>query len=634
LEIRAAIVSSPPRQSISPATAAEWRRRREASVELSPPPDDESARNGSDGQKASNTSDGKKAGNGFRVPAYAAALRSTDTTTDGFAESQRAGLALMASLAKTTQQGGDSQTGNHIALPAPDLAEEQSVKQQSLLSVVQPPAAATRFHVPRLLLAILTVQAVLSARLIHANTAFEDEALYLWAGRLEWTHWLHGTLIPPFPTYFSGAPIIYPPLAALADSVGGLSGARILSLCFMLGATVMLWKVTERLYGYRAAFFAAGLWAVLGPTQRLGAFATYDAMALFLIALAAWCVTSGRGRRDATGWMLAGACALVLANATKYASALFDPTVAALAFLTGYPPGGKVAGRRVAYLLAIMAAAIIILLQVGQGWYIAGIDQTTLTRHYGGTPVPVILRSAWEWTAIVIVPAVFALAIAFKTEHTVPGRWLLAILASTALLVPIEQARIHTYTALSKHVDFGAWFAVIAAGYAADCAVRWLRGRGARIAAASVCTTALVPVALSGISQADSFFGWPGAGNLIPAVRQLTTNGGRFLADNTPVLEYYMPDVSWRKWSSVYGITLPSGRRVPEIGNDVGPYRALLAEHYFNLVILAFTDKPMLDNSIARYLQSDNSYRFVGAVPFNNPGAHGSYLIWMYRGGP
>ena len=199
------------------------------------------------------------------------------------------------------------------------------------------------------------------ARLLHANTAFEDEALYLWAGHLEWAHWLHGARIPVFPTYFSGAPVIYPPLGALADSIGGLAGARILSLVFMLGATVLLWATTTRLYGQRAAFFAAGLWAVIGPTQRLGAFATFDAMALFLVAFAAWCVTGGRRRREVTRWMLAGACAMVFANATKYASALFDPIGRQrLAFLSGYPAGRKDAQRRVAYLLAVMVTLIII----------------------------------------------------------------------------------------------------------------------------------------------------------------------------------------------------------------------------------------------------------------------------------
>ena len=94
---------------------------------------------------------------------------------------------------------------------------------------------------PLPLVAILTIQAVLSARLLGSNTAFGDEALYLDAGRLEWAHWLHGQAIPPFQTWFSGSPAIYPPVGALADGLGGLTGARLLSLVFMLGATALLW---------------------------------------------------------------------------------------------------------------------------------------------------------------------------------------------------------------------------------------------------------------------------------------------------------------------------------------------------------------------------------------------------------
>ena len=146
------------------------------------------------------------------------------------------------------------------------------------------------------LLAVLVVQAVLSVRLVGADTAFQDEGTYLWAGHLEWAHVLHGTPLPPFASYFSGAPVIYPPLGALADSVGGLAGARLLSLVFMLASTALGWDVTRRLFGRRAAFFAAALFAVLGSTLHLGAFATYDAMSLFLLALATWLV-AGAGER-------------------------------------------------------------------------------------------------------------------------------------------------------------------------------------------------------------------------------------------------------------------------------------------------------------------------------------------------
>src|SRR5580692_3339923 len=155
------------------------------------------------------------------------------------------------------------------------------------------------------LLAVLAVQTALSLRLVRADTAFEDEATYLWAGHLEWAHLLHGTPLPQFPTYFSGAPVLYPPIGALADSIGGLTGARILSLIFMLGATVALWATAGRLFGRRAAFFAAALFAVSGPTLHLGAFATYDAMSIFLVALAVWLVVRAGERQDATVWMIA-----------------------------------------------------------------------------------------------------------------------------------------------------------------------------------------------------------------------------------------------------------------------------------------------------------------------------------------
>ncbi len=147
---------------------------------------------------------------------------------------------------------------------------------------------------------------MLSLRLVWTNTAYIDEATYLWAGHLEIAHWLHGAPVPPFQTWLSGAPVIYPPVAAVADSVGGLAGARLLSLALMTGATVLLWNATSRLFGDRAAFFAAALFAVLGPTQFLGALATYDAMALFLLAASAWCVVAARDRDDSTLLLVAG----------------------------------------------------------------------------------------------------------------------------------------------------------------------------------------------------------------------------------------------------------------------------------------------------------------------------------------
>ena len=86
----------------------------------------------------------------------------------------------------------------------------------------------------------MVMQAALTLRM-H-NTAFEDEALYLYVGHLEIAHWLHGTALQgDYPSYFSGAPVLYPVLGALFDSIGGLTAARALSLAEMLAATGLLY---------------------------------------------------------------------------------------------------------------------------------------------------------------------------------------------------------------------------------------------------------------------------------------------------------------------------------------------------------------------------------------------------------
>ncbi len=100
----------------------------------------------------------------------------------------------------------------------------------------------------------------------------------------------------------------------------------------MLGVTCLLWATAGRLYGLRAALLAAGLFATLAGSQFLGAFATYDAMALFLLALAGWLgVRSADCQlRMRTALLLLAGVSLALADAVKYATAIFTPVVVVL----------------------------------------------------------------------------------------------------------------------------------------------------------------------------------------------------------------------------------------------------------------------------------------------------------------
>jgi Dolichyl-phosphate-mannose-protein mannosyltransferase len=483
------------------------------------------------------------------------------------------------------------------------------------------------------LMVVLAVQAALSLRLVWSNTAFTDEALYLWAGHMEWDHLLHGMPIPAFPTYFSGAPAFYPLIGAIADSIGGLAAARILSLCFMLGATSMLWATTSRLFGKRAAFFAAGLWVSVGPTQKLGAFATFDAIALFLISAAAWAAIRPGPRRDATGWAAAVGVLLLAANTAKYATALFDPVVISLAGLTARRrPGGKPARMRTAtsvFCLVAGSIAVWELATAGNGYYITGIEATTLNRAPGNATVATVLSDSARWTGIIVILALAAVAIAVATRSAHAP--MLAVLACSAFLVPLEQAHIRTTTSLDKHVAFGAWFAAIAAGHAVSWITARLKGSTLRSLAASACAIALVYPAQLGMAQAQKLFGWANAYDLIIAFRgELRHETGNVLIDSHSTAEYYLaPTVAWKHWSSTSSLILPSGRAVgAEVGTygDPHAYERLISRGYFSLVELNSYTISGLAMSLANYLDQDPAYHVVATGPYGN----GRFIIWKY----
>ena len=495
------------------------------------------------------------------------------------------------------------------------------------------------------LVAVLAIQAALSLRLVRADTAFMDEATYLWAGHLQWAHWLHGAPIPPFPTYFSGAPVIYPPLGALADSAWGLAGARVLSLVFMLGATVALWDATRRLYGRRAAFFAAALFAVSGPALHLGAFATYDALSVLLVALAAWCVIRAGDRGEGTGWMVAAGAALAVANATAYSSALFDLVVLALALLTAYPASRRLAARRCATLLIVVVVLVTAGLLIGGRDYLTGVEQTTLERAGGADSPLTVLAAAWSWTGVIVILAVAGVIISWAGRQARSQTLLLALLAVAAVLGPLEQAQLHTLASLNKHVGLGAWFAAIAAGYAVDRLIAAApAGRSQALTMGALVVALVFPIAL-GASQSRQFStDWPNARSFIAIFRPLADHGsGRLLVEDASIARYYLPSGSqWQRWSSTRNIVLPTGANtggpastagVTGAGNR-GVFAEFITRGYFSIVALNYADTTTLDRQITADLRRSHHYKIIAVVPYGievPPIGQGTYVIWRYE---
>jgi 4-amino-4-deoxy-L-arabinose transferase-like glycosyltransferase len=467
------------------------------------------------------------------------------------------------------------------------------------------------------LFAVLAAQAVLSLRLIWSNTAFQDEALYLRAGHLEWARWLHHVPIPNFPAYFSGAPVLYPPLGALADGIGGLVAARILSLCFMLGVTSLLWATTVRLYGQRAALLAAALFATIAGTQFLGAFATFDAMALFLLSLAVWLgVRSADCQfRARITLLFASGLTLAAADAVKYATTLFTPVVfilLALAVRRKHPGGAWLAVlAALGSWLALAAAGIL----AGGHQYWLGITTSTLARPRSDVPVTAVIQHAYVWTSLILVLAVIGAVLSSRGEAR--GKFLPVLLVAAALLAPAEQARLHTTVSLQKHVVFGAWFAAIAAGYAMARFSRVDPGRGwAAVLALPIAASTL----FGSMGQAASLTRvWPDSASLVGILRSAVgAHPGEYLAEDYDVEAYYLrAQVPWPRWSSTYYLSYPGA--LP----GAPSYRAAISSHFFSLVILDFGDTAATDNQITADMSHTGGYYVLARV--------GPYTIWAAR---
>jgi hypothetical protein len=428
--------------------------------------------------------------------------------------------------------------------------------------------------------------------------------------------------------------------------VGGLAGARVLSLLFMLGATALLWGATDRLYGRRAAFFAAALFAVSGPVLHLGSFATYDALAVLMVAVAAWCVIRAGDRGEGTGWMIAAGIALAAANAAAYASALFDVVVLTLALLIAWPTGRRLAARRCATLLIAVVMLLTLGLLAGGKDYLTGVEQTTLARVGAADPVTTVLAAAWSWTGLVVLLGAAGVIISWAARRGWSATLLLAVLTVAGLLGPLEQARLHTLASLNKHVGLGAWFAAIAAGYAVDRFIAAApAGRRQALTTAALVVALVFPLSV-GASQSRQFStDWPNATSFIAIFGPLADHGnGHLLVETASIARYYLPSGSqWQRWSSTRNIVMPSGAStggpassagVTGPGNR-GVFAAFITHGYFSYIALNYTDTTALDYQITKDLRSSGHYQPFAVIPYgteNSP--HGTFIVWRREGQP
>jgi hypothetical protein len=412
----------------------------------------------------------------------------------------------------------------------------------------------------------------------------------------------------------------------------------------MLGATIFLYDVTRRIFDRYAAIFASALFSGLGSTQYLGAFATYDAMALCLLATATWLgvrAAACHAAASRVALILLAAGVLVTADATKYAAGLFDPVIfLAITFFHWRELGRRAAVTAAFLMLSATAIGIMIALALGGAPYAAGIASTTLSRAQGNWQVFGILFVSTGWVGAVAGLAVIGAIAASCVRRTGPERALAWTLAAAAFLAPAEQARIHVFTSLFKHVAFGGWFAAVVAGYAMTAFIRavpTVKSRGAL----KVATLAVILTTISGSMLAINHFGtWQNADPVLPALTTaLRAHPGSLLTDETPPFYYYLQNVEpWQLLTSI-----PNSSPLT-LSRDI-------KQRKFAFILLSFAvggggcgnEDPAVKQTRAKCLHymdlrildeviSNGGYRLIARIPYKTTSFHSDYMIWVREG--
>jgi hypothetical protein len=515
---------------------------------------------------------------------------------------------------------------------------------------------------------VLALQAVISLTLARSNTAYADEAYDLGTGQQELAHWIHGAPLPLI-TALPGSAIIYPPLGALANDIGGLMAARILSLLLMLGATVLLYSAANRLLGRRAAIAAAVLWAVSVPALKLGAYATFDALAVFFVCLAAWLIVQANFRRRSAELAILAALALLVSNMAGYSYVIYDIPVLAFALCAwNLRYGFRRAGTLMLWMVGALGAAGFVIPTVLGMW--TGFIEVTLGHKAVTNVAPQtflsISESAWEWAGLILVLGTLGAITAIAGRASKSLVALLCVLAASAFVVPIYQLHVRTIYTMDEHLACGLWLASMPAGYLVARAGRLARPKQAYALLAAVAVLAF-PLVTGWVTTYSDFQSWPSAAALIARVRPLveTPHKQHLLIEpaGASLLNYYTGnEARGPRWNTGALISV-SPTNIKKSGWKHYFLTVLKAKKYYLIALemplnsTAFvgtggklptaaalasklgglqSSQPANYGTylLAKLITESPDYRLRGIEPYSDHLKPGAFLVWQWTGAP
>lgn len=472
------------------------------------------------------------------------------------------------------------------------------------------------------------MQAVVSLSTLH-NTAFQDEGLYLYAGRQIIHHWLGGPVpLDHYAFYFSGYPGVYPVIGGFLDMIGGLELARAFSLVCMLGVTSVVYSITRSLFGQAAAVFASATYASVGSVLFLCRLATFDALCLFLIALAV--ATAFRSVTSRPWSALAVGPILILAILAKYAALLFVPPVLALLVLRGALTLSwrRTATRVALTLVSLLTSAIIADHLIDKAAFHAIAGSTTSRATVLREPrVRLFTHVLYMGGAVYVLAALGLVLIFLRSRRLV----LIALtLFGASWLAPTYHIYKQEAISLDKHIAFAMFFAAPMAGYA----LAWLSGLESRTKAdlyrgywAAGVAVVLAVFAL-GLRQSQTLYDWANTSNLSVALHSMVRDGsGRILAEDIEVARYDGRNITeqWQ-WNGLMFFYYVNAEHHALLGDPA--VAQAIRDRYFAFVELSFNYYPAEAEFAAAQMTATRNYDLVAVVPFRNSFGRGHFFLF------
>jgi Dolichyl-phosphate-mannose-protein mannosyltransferase len=540
--------------------------------------------------------------------------------------------------------------GGHLQGEQAQMSEDPggapAVIPQQTGQISEPARARPRqWRYAALLALIVAVQTALA--LLQHNSAFIDEATYLYAGHNVISRALHGggPVVSGWGSYFSGAPFFYPVIGAAFDDLGGLAAARCYSLVLMAASTLLLYGTTVRIFDRRAACFAAAVFATAPSVIFLSYFATYDAQALFLIALAFWLAAraaeADRARWQAALAVLSGVC-LGAATVSKYASlALGAPVIILAGLLYARRLRGWRALGQCGLVVAGMAAVTGAVLAIDGSDLVGGLRKSTLDRPAAGTTASPIVREFIQLGGAVFLLAYLGslLYLIWPSVHdrrAGEGWALRAALAATLTLAALiglaDQIHVQTTVSFHKHIAFGLLFTAPMAGLLLARLSRFRFGlAGPRLSIALLTVLAIGFVAL-GYQESQRFYDeWPNtateASELSPYI-----GGGQdqILVESPDVLQYdFRTRLRQNQWDILSTFTYHD-RATGRYLTGVTGLKDAMVHHYFTVIVFTADTPPdaSLENQLTPMLPK-NDYDVVAHVSPGGGSADPPFTIWL-----